>query len=283
MIKTARQLKDKIRNLSGSNSQKAQSLIRNYIMEEFLIRLSKSQYKNNFILKGGMLVSSIAGINSRATMDIDTTVKAINLSEDEAYEIIAEICNVDIEDNIIFHIVSVSDIMEEHDYPGIRFMLEATLENLVQPVKIDISTGDVITPGAIEYSYKPMFDNNPIDIMSYNIETLLAEKLETVISRGIENTRMRDFYDIHILTQTVDIDLEVLKSAFNATVSKRGSEENLPLADNTFEALKSNSNLITNWNNFSKSSWFIDELSWNTVLESAYELYMKICPGILTD
>lgn len=283
MIKTARQLKDKIRNLSGSNSQKAQSLIRNYIMEEFLIRLSKSQYKNNFILKGGMLVSSIAGINNRATMDIDTTVKAINLSEDEAYEIIADICNVDIEDNIIFHIVSVSDIMEEHDYPGIRFMLEAALENLVQPVKIDISTGDVITPGAIEYSYKPMFDNEPIDIMSYNIETLLAEKLETVVSRGIENTRMRDFYDIHILMQTVNIDLAVLKSAFNATVSKRGSEENLSLADNTFEALKSNSNLITNWNNFSKSSWFIDELSWNTVLESAYELYMKICPGIFTD
>lgn len=193
MIKTARQLKDKIRNLSGSNSQKAQSLIRNYIMEEFLKRLSKSRYKNNFILKGGMLVSSIAGINSRATMDIDTTVKAIDLSEDEAYEIIADICNVDIEDNISFRIVSISDIMEEHDYPGIRFMLEATLENLVQPVKIDISTGDVITPGAIEYSYIPMFDNEPIDIMSYNIETLLAEKLETVISRGIENTRMRDF------------------------------------------------------------------------------------------
>lgn len=283
MIKTARQLKDKIRNLSGSNSQKAQSLIRNYIMEEFLIRLSKSQYKNNFILKGGMLVSSIAGINNRATMDIDTTVKAINLSEDEAYEIIADICNVDIEDNIIFHIVSVSDIMEEHDYPGIRFMLETKLENLVQPVKIDISTGDVITPGAIEYSYKPMFDNEPIDIMSYNIETLLAEKLETVVSRGIENTRMRDFYDIHILMQTVDIDLEVLKSAFNATVSKRGSEENLRFADKTFEALKSNSNLITNWSNYCKSSWFIDELSWNTVLESAYELYMKICPGIFTD
>lgn len=275
MIKTARQLKDKIRNLSGSNSQKAQSLIRNYIMEEFLKRLSKSRYKNNFILKGGMLVSSIAGINNRATMDIDTTVKAINLSEGEAYEIIADICNVDIEDNISFRIVSISDIMEEHDYPGIRFMLEATLENLVQPVKIDISTGDVITPGAIEYSYIPMFDNEPIDIMSYNIETLLAEKLETVISRGIENTRMRDFYDIHILMQTVDINLAVLKSAFNATVGKRGSEGNLSLADNTFDVLKNDSNMIANWNNYCKSSWFIDELSWNTVLESAYDLYLK--------
>lgn len=275
MIKTARQLKDKIRNLSGSNSQKAQSLIRNYVMEEFLKRLSKSRYKNNFILKGGMLVSSIAGINNRATMDIDTTVKAINLSEGEAYEIIADICNVDIEDNISFRIVSISDIMEEHDYPGIRFMLEATLENLVQPVKIDISTGDVITPGAIEYSYIPMFDNEPIDIMSYNIETLLAEKLETVISRGIENTRMRDFYDIHILMQTVDINLAVLKSAFNATVGKRGSEGNLSLADNTFDVLKNDSNMIANWNNYCKSSWFIDKLSWNTVLESAYDLYLK--------
>lgn len=276
MIKTARQLKDKIRNLSGSNSQKAQSLIRNYIMEEFLKRLSKSQYKNNFILKGGMLVSSMAGINNRATMDIDTTVKAINLSEDEAYEIIADICNVDIEDNIIFRIVSASDIMEEHDYPGIRFMLEATLENLVQPVKIDISTGDVMTPGAIEYQYIPMFDSEPISVMSYNTETLLAEKLETVISRGIENTRMRDFYDIYILMQTVNIDLPVLKTAFEATVSNRGSAEYLRLADKTFETLKNDSNMIANWNNYRKSSWFIDELSWNTVLESANNLCLII-------
>ena len=272
MIKTTRQLKDKVRNLSGGDSTKAQALIRNYIMEQFLLRISLSDYRNNLILKGGMLVSSVAGLNLRSTMDIDTTIKALNLSRSEATEIIKRICAVPVEDNISFSIVSVTDIMEEHDYPGIRFMLEAKFESLVQPVKIDISTGDVITPSAIEYEYKPMFDEVPFNLLSYNIETLLAEKLETIISRGTDNTRMRDFYDIHIITGSVDYDISVLKSAVKATVLKRNSNSAIEHYSQILDEIRHSISMQSVWESYVSGSYFIDKLSWNTVCDSVANL-----------
>ena len=199
MIKTAAQLKAKVRNLSGGDSRKAQTLIRNYIMERFLERISLSPYRNNFILKGGMLVAAVVGLDTRATMDIDTTVKSLNLSKENAIKIVQDIIAVDIPDGVQFRITKVTDIMEEHDYPGIRFMLVASLDTMLQAIKIDISTGDVITPGAVEYSYNLMFEERAISLWTYNLETLLAEKLETIMARGIANTRMRDFYDIHVI------------------------------------------------------------------------------------
>lgn len=276
MIKTTRQLKDKVRNMSGGDSTKAQALIRNYIMEQFLLRLSLSEYKDNFILKGGMLVSSVAGLNLRATMDIDATVKAIKLSIPEATEILNRICAVPVEDNISFRIVSAADIMEEHDYPGIRFMMEAEFESLVQPLKIDISAGDVITPSAIEYSYKPMFDSTPFNLLSYNIETLLAEKLETILSRGTENTRMRDFYDIHIITAQVKYDASILKSAFNATVTKRGSEYICDKSNDILSEIRNNTQMKSVWDAYVSGSYFIDTLSWDTVCISVTKLAEQI-------
>lgn len=147
-------------------------------MERFLERISLSQYRDNFILKGGMLVAAVGGLDTRATMDIDTTVKSLNLSKDNAIKIVKDIIAVDIPDGVQFKITKVTDIMEEHDYPGIRFMLEATLDKMRQAVKIDISTGDIITPGAVEYSYNLMFEDRSISLWTYNLETLLAEKLE---------------------------------------------------------------------------------------------------------
>ena len=162
MIKTAIQLKAKVRNLSQGDSTKAQTYIRNFMMERFLERLSLSRYRDNFILKGGMLISSIVGLDLRATMDIDATVSALPLSADTVERIVNEIIAVEVPDNVIFRITNISGIMEEHDYPGIRIMLEATLDNLRQAIKIDISTGDVITPGAIEYRYPLMFEERSI-------------------------------------------------------------------------------------------------------------------------
>lgn len=158
MIKTATQLKAKIRNLSGGDNEKAKVLIRNSVMERFLERMALSQYRNNFVLKGGMLVAAVVGLETRATMDIDTTVKSIALTIENAQKVIEDIIAIDVPDGISFSITKVSDIMEGHDYPGIRFMLEATLDRMRQVIKIDISTGDVITPGAVEYSYKLMFE-----------------------------------------------------------------------------------------------------------------------------
>ena len=200
MIKTSRQLKDKIKNLTHGDSLKSQTLLRTYMMERFLERLATSQYNNHFVLKGGMLVSSMVGIHQRATMDIDATVVALPLTLEDATRTIQEIVNIDLQDGVVFSITNAESIMEEHDYPGLRFTLIGTLDGLRQKVKIDISTGDAITPQAIEYRYPLMFEDRSLQIMSYNLETLLAEKLETIMYRGTSNTRMRDFYDIYMLT-----------------------------------------------------------------------------------
>jgi predicted nucleotidyltransferase component of viral defense system len=161
-----------------------------------------------------MLVSAVVGLDTRATMDIDTTVKSLELSKENAIKIVEEIIAVEIPDGVHFTITKVTDIMEEHDYPGIRFMLETSLENLRQAIKIDISTGDIITPGAVEYSYKLMFEDRAISLWTYNLETLLAEKLETIMARRPVNTRMRDFYDIHVISRQEPFDSMILKRAF---------------------------------------------------------------------
>ena len=173
MIRTAIQLKAKVRNLSGGDRKKAQTLIRNFIMERFLERITRSQYRNNFILKGGMLVAAIVGLDTRATMDIDTTVKSLNLTKDNAVNIVEDIIAIDLSDGVQFQITKVTDIMEERDYPGIRFMLETTMDKMRQAIKIDISTGDIITPGAVEYAYNLMFEDRAIFLWTYNMETLL--------------------------------------------------------------------------------------------------------------
>lgn len=216
MIRTAKQLKDKVKNLSGGKSDVAQSFIRNYIMERFLERVSLSEYRNNFILKGGMLVASIVGVDMRATMDIDTTVKSLPLNEVDARRIIEEICNVRIEDGVSFRITSVKQIMEDFDYPGVRMMMEANLERMRQTIKIDISTDDAITPGAVDYEYKLMFENRTISLLTYNSETLLA--------RGIANTRMRDFYDVYeIMNIKVDeVDMKIFARSFCYYMQKAG-------------------------------------------------------------
>lgn len=268
MIKTATQLKAKIRNLSGSDSQKAQTLIRNYVMERFLERMALSRYRNNFILKGGMLVAAVVGLDTRATMDIDTTVKSLDLSKDNAYRIIEEIIAVEIPDGIRFRITKSADIMEEHDYPGIRFMLEATLDKMRQAIKIDISTGDVITPGAIEYSYPLMFEDRAISLWTYNLETLLAEKLETIMARGTANTRMRDFYDIHVISRQETIDANVLKNAFLATCEKRNTTNQIPDFKEILFTLETDDAMHHLWDSYRKDSFFVEDLSWSEVMGS---------------
>lgn len=272
MIRTATQLKAKIRNLSGGDSIKAQILIRNFIMERFLERVSLSRYRDNFILKGGMLVSAVVGLNTRVTMDIDTTVKALELSKHNAIKTIEEIIAVEIPDCVHFTITKVTDIMEEHDYPGIRVMLEATLDNLRQAIRIDISTGDIITPGAVEYSYNLMFEERAIALWTYNLETLLAEKLETIMSRGTTNTRMRDFYDIYIISRQEQIESAILKSAFLATSSKRNTADQISDFRNILSTVYLDEVMRQEWENFRNESFFIENLTWDEVMESVKQL-----------
>lgn len=276
MIRTATQLKAKVRNLSGGDSTRAQTLIRNFIMERFLERIALSRYRNNFILKGGMLVSAVVGLDMRATMDIDTTVKSLELSKEKAVKIVEELISVEIQDGVNFVITKVTDIMEEHEYPGIRFLLEATLDNLRQAIKIDISTGDIITPGAVEYAYNLMFEDRAISLWAYNLETLLAEKLETIMARGTTNTRMRDFYDIHVIRQHIQFDSTTLKKAFFATSIKRNTTDQILDLKNILTDVESDSVMQKQWEYYQKGSFFIGELTWDEVMESVKLLAEEI-------
>ena len=201
MIKTSTQLKDLIRNLSKKKATNAQILMRNYMMERFFERMSLSEYQDKFILKGGMLVAAMVGLDARSTMDIDATVKGATVSVGEVEKMIESIISVSMVDGVEFRVKRVSEIMDEAEYPGIRVSMETKFDGVKTPLKIDISTGDAITPREVRYSFKLMLENRSIEIWAYNLETVLAEKLETVVTRATTNTRMRDFYDLHILSQ----------------------------------------------------------------------------------
>ena len=223
-------------------------------------------------------MASVVGLDTRATMDIDTTVKSLNLSKENAIKIVEDIIAVEIQDGIQFEITKVTDIMEEHDYPGIRFMLEATLDKMHQVIKIDISTGDVITPEAVEYSYNLMFEDRAISLWTYNLETLLAEKLETIMARGTANTRMRDFYDIHVISQQQSFDSGILKKAFSATSQKRNTTVQIPDFQNILSAISSDDIMKMQWEGFKADSFFVGELSWDEVMESVKKLAETIIP-----
>ena len=271
MIKTSTQLKAKVRNLSAGDNDRAKLLIRNFIMERFLERVALSQYRNNFILKGGMLVAAVVGLEARATMDIDTTVKSLPLTMEDARRVVEDIIRVDVPDGVTFAVTKAMDIMERHDYPGIRFMLEATIDKLRQTIKIDISTGDVITPGAVEYSYKLMFEDRSISIWTYNLETLIGEKLETIMARETANTRMRDFYDIHVLVEQ-SIDYKVLYDAFMATSRKRKTEEKLERFDSILDEVKADETMRAMWDKYRNENFFVGDLSWDDVNQSVRNL-----------
>ena len=275
MIKTAKQLKDLIRNLSRKNAANAQILMRNYMMERFLERISLSKYKDKFILKGGMLVAAMVGMNVRSTMDMDATIKGIDINIDNAKKLISEIIAVPLDDGVTFQVKNISEIMDEAEYPGIRVTMTTFFDNVRTPLKIDISTGDIITPGEVQYSFKLMLENRSIDILAYNLETVLAEKLETIITRATANTRMRDFYDISILGQMYGntLNQKLLHDALLATAQKRGTEKYLMEAIEVFDEVGNSPLMQSLWTAYQKNFSYAADLSWSTVMAAVCELY----------
>ena len=275
MIKTAKQLKDLIRNLSKKKSADAQILMRNYMMERFLERISLSQYQDKFILKGGMLIAAMVGLDARATMDIDATIKGADVNVETVESIITEIISVSLEDGVTFRIKQISEIMDDADYPGVRVSMETEFDGVRTPLKIDISTGDVITPKEIQYSFKLMLEERSIDVWAYNLETVMAEKLETLIARNITNTRMRDFYDIYILLQLYGntLNTNVLREALWATAKKRETEYHLKDAQVIFDEVQSDYNMQKLWKSYQKKFSYAADISWEMVMESVRKLY----------
>ena len=281
MITTARQLKDLIRNLSKKKSADAQILMRNYMMERFLERISLSEYKDKFILKGGMLVAAMVGLDARATMDLDATIKGANVSLTDVETIISNIIAIPIDDGVSFRIKRISEIMEEADYPGVRVSMETKFDGVITPLKIDISTGDVITPKEIRYRFNLMLEDRTIEVWAYNLETVLAEKLETVISRNVTNTRMRDFYDIYILQKLhgEQLNKEILWNAVVATAKKRGTLEQIESGDirEIFDEIETSSVMEKLWKTYQKNYSYAVDISWHIVMESVRYLYQIGC------
>lgn len=278
MIHTSRQLKALVRNLSKGDSMQAQILIRNYIMERFLERLSLSPYQGNFILKGGILVSAMVGIDTRSTMDIDATIKNLPLSAQTAESILAEIISVPIDDGVLFKIESISEIMDEAEYSGIRASMMAFIDTMRTPLKLDISTGDRITPREIEYQFKLMFEDRSITVLAYNLETVLAEKLETVLSRGTANTRLRDFYDLYILQHdcTQSFDVNTLSEAFRITCAHRNSQAAVSKGAETLHKVRDNAEMQNLWTAYQQKFSYAEGISWEAVMDAVYAL-SEIC------
>lgn len=278
MIKTSRQLKDKVRNMARGDSAKAQLLIRNYGMERFLERVSLSEHRDNFILKGGMLVSAMVGLENRATMDIDTTIRNMPLDTIAAKAMVEEIIAVPVDDNIRFEINDFGTIMDDAEYSGVRISLNAFLDATRIPLKIDISTGDAITPAAVNYQYKLMFEERYITLWAYNLETVLAEKIETVLSRSVLNTRLRDFYDLYVLQDTgLEIDKATLAAALTATARKRGSEQVLVLYERTLDEIRISPLMREQWKRYQEKNNYAAGIVWDDVISDIRALCDDCC------
>jgi len=264
------QLKAFIKKKAAEKNISAQLVMQNYMLERLLERISLSKYKNNFILKGGFLISAIVGLDTRATMDLDTTVKGFTLTHESIRKIFEEISTVEIADDVKFELAGISDIREGDDYPGIRVALKANYPPISVPLTVDVTTGDVITPAEIEYTFPLLFDDRTISIFAYNLETVLAEKIETVLSRSIANTRPRDFYDIHILytLRGVECDAKMMLQALERTADKRGSRKVLEVYPDIIAEIRESKKLQGFWEKYKRDFDYAKGISFDDVCDT---------------
>ena len=272
-MRTSTQLKALIRNFSKETNVEAEILLRNFMMERFLERISVSKYKHHFILKGGMLIASMVGIDTRTTMDMDATIKGKTVSKTEITSIMEDILKVQMDDGAAFSFQGIEEIREEADYPGYRVSIGANFDKSRQMLKIDITTGDSVTPREMEYAYKLMFEDRAISIMAYNLETVLAEKLEAIITRGVTNTRMRDYYDVYILTNTYTFDTNTFKSTLAKTAEKRHTTLQMSVAIvDTIAIIMENAKLVDLWEKYQKKYFYAADISWPMVINAVKSL-----------
>ena len=271
---TPEQIKGRIKSVAKQNNADARTLMRIYMMERFLERLTQSEYRDNFIIKGGILVTAMIGVAHRSTMDIDTSMKNLNLSAEDALRVVNQVKDIDLDDGVSFEVKDVSNIMDEMEYPGIRVTMNANVGRLITPLKIDISTGDVITPRAIEFNYDLLLEDRSIKLWSYNLETILAEKLQTVLARGILNTRMRDFYDIRMLVDTYEdkVNKAVLKDAFAATCKKRGTDNLQEQAEEIVKIIEADEQIQVLWRAYQKKYSYAADIDYASVIRCVRKL-----------
>ena len=276
----AMSLRAKINNYAKEHGILAQVVLQNYMFECLLDRISRSKYVDNFVIKGGILVSSLVGLDVRSTMDMDTTLVHLSLTEEKIKESMNAIIAVPADDGVVFNFVSVEPIRKDDVYGGFCLRLDAKYESIETPLSIDISTGDAITPEPMNYGYKRLFNSeNVIPLRSYPLETVLAEKIETIITRGILNTRPRDFYDVYILTKTQGYNAETLRKAIFATAEHRGTKAIMEAeTNNRLAVIENSSELQSQWAKYQKKFPYAKDITYqetvNAVKEVIHEIYI---------
>lgn len=269
----AMSLKARIRNIAKQKNIPAQVILQNYMFERLLVRLSKSDYREKFVLKGGMLIAAIVGLDNRATMDLDTTLKDLPLTPEAIRTALEQICKIPLDDNVTFKIGTISPIREDDIYGGYRVMLNAKFDTLLTPLSIDVSTGDAITPHAIQYHFTEIFDNKKsYELWAYNIETVMAEKIETILRRGVFNTRPRDFYDAYILTATQHYDKRLFTEALAATAAHRGTTERITDTAGILRNIEDSYELRTIWDKYRKQFAYASDIEFNQIVAKLKDL-----------
>lgn len=271
----AMSLKAKLNNYAIKHHIAPQVVMQNYMFERFLLRLSQSPYRDQFVLKGGMLIASIVGLDTRSTMDLDATIRQLPLTEERLTEAILSISNIESDDNISFQFVSIAPIRDDDQYGGFRIRLNAIFETIVTPLSLDISTGDVITPRAMRYRFIGFLDNTlSFDLWGYNPETILAEKVETILRRGVLSTRPRDLYDVYILSATQMINSETFAAALQATAKHRGSWTLIQDTAAILESLQNSSDQRAQWTKYQKKFSYATTISYDDTLNAVRRLVL---------
>lgn len=268
-MRNATSLKAKIRNLAKDKSLPAQVILQNYMFERLLARLAASEYQDKFILKGGMLVAAIVGLDNRATMDLDTTLKNLPLTPEAIRAAMEQICAILIEDGVSFELGAIAPIREDDIYGGYRLSIKARYDTILTPLTIDISTGDVITPDPVKFAFTEIFDHDKsFELWAYNIETVLAEKIETILRRGVFNTRPRDFYDTYILLTTQRYDKAVFQRALRATAEHRGTTSQIEDVDGILKNINESAELKAMWEKYRRQFAYAKGIEFVDIIET---------------
>jgi len=269
----AMSLKGQIRNIAKTKGVSAQVVLQNYFFERFLNRLSRSEYKEKFILKGGLLIAAMSGLDARSTMDMDATVHSLTLNEDHIKTIINTICSVPANDKINFDITDIAFIRDDDEYGGFRVSLNAIFETINAPLSIDITTGDVITPKPVKRIFKSFFNSSAqFELWTYNIETILAEKVETILRRGVINTRPRDFYDVYLISKTQDFNKGIFHKALSATSEHRGTTEKISNTPEIIKVIEESPFLKQHWERYRKEYLYAKDISFEDTITTIRHL-----------
>ena len=264
----AMSLKGKIKNYAKSNNIAAQVVLQNYMFERFLERLSLSDYREKFVVKGGMLIAAIVGLDTRSTMDLDTTLRNLPLTEEQISTAIRSVCDIHLDDDVVFKMQAIGPIRKDDVYGGYCVRIDAVYDTIVTPLSIDVSTGDVITPSPVKYDFGGIFDDGlKITLWGFNIETVIAEKVETILSRGVFTTRPRDYYDVYVLVTTQEYDKNLFAEALDATAKHRGSTEKIKDIPSILEKISESHELKNLWSKYQKKFAYASDISYEMIMD----------------